>query len=57
MSEELQQALAALISKLTQGVSDGALFAQEQLPDVLEQLLRYKMVLGDLCQMDLKIFC
>ncbi len=44
MSEELQKALAQMILKLTEGFETGAAFVGEQMPEVLEQLLRYKFV-------------
>lgn len=44
MNEQLQNALAKLLTSLMSSIQDGAMFAQEQLPEVLDQLLTYKLV-------------
>jgi hypothetical protein len=43
MNEQLQQALAEILNKATAGVESGAAFLQAELPDVIQQLLMWKM--------------
>jgi len=43
MNEQLQQALAALLNKTVAGVEAGASFLQTELPDVIQQLLTWKL--------------
>lgn len=42
MNEQLQQALAAIMSQAAAGVEAGAAFLQTELPDVIQQLLLWK---------------
>lgn len=42
MNEQLQQALAAIITKTMQGIDSGVSFLGSELPDVIQQLLIYK---------------
>ena len=44
MNEQLQQALAQVIEKATDGVQSGVSFLSAELPDVIHQLLMWKMV-------------
>lgn len=44
MNEQLQQALAAILNKTMEGVEAGASFLQAELPDVIQQLLMWKLV-------------
>lgn len=44
MDKELQQALAAILNKTTSAVQNGVSFLQGQLPDVIQQLLMWKLV-------------
>lgn len=44
MNEQLQQALAQVIEKATDGVQSGVYFLSAELPDVIHQLLMWKMV-------------
>ncbi len=44
MNEQLQQALAAILNKTMAGVEAGASFLQAELPDVIQQLLMWKLV-------------
>lgn len=44
MNEQLQTALAAAINKAGQGVEAGVSFLQSELPDVINQLLTWKLV-------------
>lgn len=46
MNEQLQQALAAMLSKTVSGVEAGAAFLQAEIPDVIQQLLLWKAVSG-----------
>jgi len=46
MNEQLQQAIAALIEKSLKAFEAGADFMADQLPDVVQQLLMWYMVLG-----------
>ena len=43
MNEQLQQALTAILNKTMQGVDTGVSFLSNQLPDVISQLLLWKM--------------
>ena len=43
MNEQLQQALAALLNKTVSGIEAGASFLQAELPDVIQQLLTWKL--------------
>lgn len=43
MNEQLQQALAAIINKTMQGVDAGTAFLQAEIPDVIRQLLVWKL--------------
>ncbi len=43
MNEQLQQALAAILNKTMAGVETGASFLQAELPDVIQQLLAWKL--------------
>lgn len=43
MNEQLQAALADLLGKANSGIDAGATFLQAQLPDVIQQLLVWKM--------------
>jgi hypothetical protein len=43
MNEQLQQALAAILNKTMAGVEAGASFLQAELPDVIQQLLAWKL--------------
>lgn len=42
MNEQLQQALATIITKTMQGIDSGVSFLGSELPDVIQQLLIYK---------------
>ena len=44
MNEQLQQALAQVIEKATDGVQSGVSFLSAELPDVIHQLLMWKMI-------------
>lgn len=44
MNDELQKALAAMLSKTTSAVEAGVGFLQAELPDVIQQLLMWNMV-------------
>lgn len=44
MNEQLQQALAALLNKTVQGIDSGAAFLSAEVPDVIQQLLMYKLI-------------
>jgi len=44
VTEPLQQALATILTKATQGIDAGVQFLGEQLPDVAQQLLMWRMV-------------
>jgi hypothetical protein len=44
MNEQLQQALTAILNKTMQGVDAGVSFLKSELPDVLQQLLTFKLV-------------
>ncbi len=44
MNEQLQQALTAILNKTMQGVDAGVSFLSSELPDVLHQLLLFKLV-------------
>lgn len=44
MNEQLQQALAAILNKTMAGVEAGASFMQAELPEVIQQLLMWKLV-------------
>jgi hypothetical protein len=44
MNEELQQALAELINKSVSAGESAIAFTQEQLPEVIQQLLTWKLV-------------
>ncbi|MFC4275553.1 hypothetical protein [Achromobacter aloeverae] len=44
MNDQLQKALANLLGRATQGVDAGVSFLQAQLPDVIQQLLVWKLV-------------
>jgi hypothetical protein len=44
MNEQLQQSLAVILSKATDGVEAGISFLQAEIPDVVQQLLLWKMV-------------
>lgn len=44
MNEQLQQALAQVIEKATDGLQSGVSFLSAELPDVIHQLLMWKMV-------------
>ena len=44
MNEQLQQALAQVIEKSTDGVQSGVSFLSAELPDVIHQLLMWKMI-------------
>jgi hypothetical protein len=44
MNDQLQNALVAIINKAGQGVDAGVSFLQAQLPDVIQQLLLWKLV-------------
>lgn len=46
MNEQLQQAIAVLIEKSLKAFEAGADFMADQLPDVVQQLLMWYMVLG-----------
>lgn len=43
MNEQLQQALAAMLNKTVSGVEAGAAFLQSEIPDVIQQLLMWKL--------------
>lgn len=43
MNEQLQQALAALLNKTVAGVEAGTAFLQAEIPDVIQQLLMWKL--------------
>lgn len=43
MNEQLQQALAAILNKTMAGVEAGASFLQAELPEVIQQLLMWKL--------------
>lgn len=43
MNEQLQQSLAAILDKTVSGVEAGAAFLQAEIPDVVHQLLVWKM--------------
>ncbi len=42
MNEQLQEALASLLSKTVSGIDAGTAFLQTELPDVIQQLLVWK---------------
>lgn len=44
MNEQLQQALAVILSKSTDAVVAGVSFLQAEIPDVIRQLLLWKLV-------------
>ena len=44
MNEQLQQALAAILNKTMAGVEAGSSFLQAELPEVIQQLLMWKLV-------------
>lgn len=44
MNEQLQQALASILNKTASGVEAGAAFLQSEIPEVVSQLLLYKLV-------------
>lgn len=46
MNEQLQQALAAILGKAVQGVEAGVSFLSGQIPDVIQQLLVWKLVMA-----------
>ena len=46
MNEELQQALAALVSKTVGGVEAGSAFLQAEIPEVVQQLLIWKAAIS-----------
>lgn len=46
MNEQLQVALATVLSKTIEGFDAGVAFMQSELPDVIEQLLMWYMVKG-----------
>ena len=48
MNEQLQAALADLLDKANSGIDAGATFLQAQLPDVIQQLLVWKLVASGL---------
>lgn len=43
MNEQLQQALAEILNKTMAGVEAGTAFLQAELPDVIQQLLMWKL--------------
>lgn len=43
MNEQLQQALASILNKTMAGVEAGASFLQAEIPDVIQQLLIWKL--------------
>lgn len=43
MEEQLQTALAEILSRATQGIDAGTQFLSAQLPDVIQQLLLWKL--------------
>lgn len=46
MNDELQQALTSLINKSIEVSGDALAFTQQQLPEVIQQLLLFKLVSG-----------
>lgn len=44
MNEQLQQALTAILNKTMSGVDAGVSFLSAEIPEVIQQLLIYKMV-------------
>lgn len=46
MNEQLQQSLAVILNKAIAGVEAGAAFLGAQLPDVIQQLLVWKLVVS-----------
>ncbi len=46
MNEQLKQALAAVMNKTMAGVEAGASFLQAELPEVIQQLLWWKLAQG-----------
>lgn len=44
MNEQLQQALASILGKTMQGVEAGVSFLSTEIPDVIHQLLLFKLV-------------
>lgn len=49
MNDELQKALAAILTKTTQAAEAGVSFLSQQLPEVIQQLLIWKAVESGLC--------
>ena len=56
MNEQLQQALAAIITKTMQGLDSGVAFLGSELPDVIQQLLIYKAVWAGVEAVILSVF-
>lgn len=48
MNDQLQQALAALLSTTVSGIEAGTAFLQAELPDVIQQLLMWKFAVSAL---------
>lgn len=44
MNEQLQQALSAILNKTTSGIEAGIGFLSAEIPDVIHQLLMWKMI-------------
>ena len=47
MNEQLQNALVDLITKVTSGMDTATAFLAGELPDVVQQLLRWKLATCD----------
>lgn len=46
MNDQLQQALAAILEKTMKGIDAGVTFLSGELPDVIHQLLLWKLTIG-----------
>lgn len=49
MNEQAEKVLVDLLEKVSDGIDSTTVFSQSQLPDVINQLLTWNMVLGVFC--------
>ncbi len=46
MTTQLQEAFATFLAQVSDGLTSASLFAQEQLPDLIQQILLYKAIIS-----------